>query len=139
MAQTSNYGLKQWESWERVTRGEVNGNLSIIDSHLKAASDTAKEKCRMASGKYTGDGTASQFISLGFPPKAVLVEQTNGVRAHTVDANCSGGLAVNEGPLEHERTGDEAVWLSGDGFFVSADGRTYLNASGNVCYYIAFG
>ena len=94
----------------------------------------------MASGKYTGDGTASQFISLGFPPKAVLVERINGVRPDNNTSACSGGLFVPSGPLLHDDspTPDTAAWISGNGFYVAGEGMTYLNAEGTVFYYTAF-
>ena len=73
MGQTSNYGLKQWESWERVTRGEVNELVGGVDAAVKAAYQLADGKASAVFGTYTANGQASQHINLGFSPRALIL------------------------------------------------------------------
>lgn len=87
MGQTANYGLKQWESWENLTRTGVNGALEGVDGALSTMSDvfnevltgitaTLGEKCALVTGAFTGtaaeDTMTEQTVSLGFAPKTVI-------------------------------------------------------------------
>ena len=63
---TSNYQLCQWEGTDKVLRTDFNGDNAKIDAALA-------EKAEVVFGTYTGDGTASRVISLGFTPEAVYL------------------------------------------------------------------
>ena len=82
MGQTSNYGLKQWESWEQVKRGEVNGVVSGVDTALAGLE---ADKAELVTGSYTGDGAGTQAVSLGFRPRAVLVVSYSGLNTDVLD------------------------------------------------------
>ena len=101
--QTSNYGLNQWAATDKVLREEFNQDNAKIDTALaqeKAAREEAvaaeaqtrqaaiqgEQTARTAAiaalaatvpkiavGTYTGNGAATQTISLGLTPKAVLM------------------------------------------------------------------
>ena len=47
-------------------------------------------------GTYTGDGTDSRLISLGFQPKALLVMREEGYSARPYTDDYYGGLACRE-------------------------------------------
>ena len=69
MGQTTNYGLKQWESWERVKRGEVNGVIAALDALIGG-------KSALMAGSYTGTAesidTTLQTVELPCVPVAIL-------------------------------------------------------------------
>ena len=76
-SQTSNYKLNQWAASDKFLRTEFNSDNSKIDAALKALAsrDTALDgaKCELVMGSYTGDGTDSREIALGFRPSMVLI------------------------------------------------------------------
>lgn len=65
---TANYGLHVWEPEDDFSREEINENFGALDS----------KAVQMVFGSYTGNGQGSQFISLGFTPRAVLVIPRDG-------------------------------------------------------------
>ena len=81
--------------------GKAEQTALTAEATAREAADDALDtelakKCEVYAGTYTGDGTASRTISLGFTPKAVLVMNTNG---QTTDSyRYSGGLAVTGQP-----------------------------------------
>ena len=95
--QTANYQLNQWEAEDKVLRTEFNADNAKIDAALAAIP-------KIVTGIYTGDGSASRFIDLGFTPKAVFVCTQSGL---TYSPNASGhvfgGLAVAEEKIYLER------------------------------------
>ena len=137
MGQTNNYGLKQWESWERVTRGEVNGNFSAIDSQLKEVSGTAEEKCQMVYGTYTGDGSTNRKLSLPIQPKVVLLESKDGIRQHDRYQFLRGGLALSGSPVKYSDNENNALRISGSSFYVTQEDTYMLNETGQVYHYFA--
>ena len=110
-------------------------------SALESLSDTVELKCRMKTGKYTGNGSAegdSQTISVGFPIQAVLVEQRAGCRSDSATTRSLGGLAIKGTSLSN---GEPLVVISGDSFTVYTWGRYVgdLNGSGVTYLYAAWG
>ena len=49
MNYTTNYNLPQWEEADRVTRGDVNNAMAVIDAAIANAGN-----CRIVWGSYTG-------------------------------------------------------------------------------------
>ena len=164
---TENYGLCQWEAADSFIRTEFNGDNQKVDAALhalevgkadraaltalttevgkKAAqsavtalSSAVEDRCRMKAGTYAGDGAESQYISVGFPVKAVLVENESGSRNSSHNAGSKGGLAVAGGPLTN---GAVLVKVSGSGFYVYTAGEYQgsFNGSGVTYYYVAWG
>ena len=97
-------------------------------------------------GSYTGNGSESRFISLGFTPKAVLVVGQDGSTHYNEGhAYHYGGLAITGGPSK-TRDGLTVLSVEHNGFTVyyQSGGSNWLsyahsNSSGRVYYYIAIG
>ena len=74
---------------------------SKIDAALKAlaSKDTAldSDKCGVTAGVYTGDGSMSRTITLGFRPAVILLLTEIGIMR--VNDISYGGLAMAEHPL----------------------------------------
>ena len=87
---TPNYGLHQWEPGDNFLRTDFNQDFAKIDTAIKAletATDAKVEgrgspeqlaqalsvKLEAVLGSYTGDGSSSQQIVLGYEPKFVAV------------------------------------------------------------------
>ena len=141
--QTANYQLNQWEPTDQVLRTDFNADNAKLDAALAekaevetvsalqtavaakaeqtalaalAARVTALEaRPYIVTGTYTGDGTASQFIFLGFTPKALLV--VGAWSAMSRDNSYYGGLAL-EGNPAGVRDGNETVVNILDGGFM---------------------
>ena len=121
---TSNYQLCQWEGTDKVLRTDFNGDNAKIDAALA-------EKAEVVFGTYTGDGTATRTIDLGFTPKAVLLEHPSGMRM-TNNNIAFGGLAL----LNFPANGFQIVE---GGFSVRYNsGYVHTNNSGTVYHYLAF-
>ena len=86
---TTNYQLHKWEADDDFLRSEFNENFAKLD-----------EAARVVVGAYTGDGSASRFISLGFTPKAVFVLPKDG--QIVTEHGYYGGLALPENPVTAE-------------------------------------
>ena len=124
---TPNYGLHQWVPEDDFLRTDFNEDLSKLDTALGA-------KCEMCHGAYVGDGADSQFISLGFTPKAVLVAYLGNYREHY------GGLAVEGYPAT---LANQPILATEEGgmrvYRVSIGGSSAnLNYQGTSYFYLAF-
>ncbi|MBM6927426.1 hypothetical protein [Pseudoflavonifractor phocaeensis] len=150
---TANYGLHQWVPEDNFQRTDFNTDLSKIDAGLKtaqdtadgaasaasaaqsaadAAQDTADEKSFVTSGRYTGNGSDSRTISLGFQPRAVLVECRNGNRLGTF----CGGLAVTGSPC-YLTDIYGGLTLTTTGFTVRSNSGSCTNDSNTTYHYLA--
>ena len=131
---TSNYQLCQWEGTDKVLRTDFNGDNAKIDAALA-------EKAEVVFGTYTGDGTASRVISLGFTPKAVYLCGGGG-EAFTAagTAYLTGGFFFGGCPLQYN--GYTAASVVDGGFQVGVITGSYTivrtNLSGKVYAYFAF-
>ena len=134
--QTANYQLNQWEAEDKVLRTEFNEDNQKIDAALGAL---AKAVPRTATGTYTGDGTESRFIDLGFAPKAVYVSAQAGNTYASAGSGHYGGLALAGHPvqvnqylvLEIEGTGIRVHFSRTEYFGI------YSNGANTVYYYAA--
>ena len=89
-AYTTNYQLHQWEASDDFLRTDFNEDFAKIDTAIKGVETGANTalalkadagttqtalaaKAEIAVGAYTGDGTESRTITLGFQPKALLL------------------------------------------------------------------
>ena len=89
----------------------------------RQATDAAvAQKCEAYFGQYTGDGAASQFIDLGFTPKAVLVFQEYGSTGF--GSSYQGGLAFPEHPVRVVSGGKELLILK-----IEKNGFSVYNAT----------
>ena len=126
---TEHYGLHQWESSDDFLRTDFNADHALIDEAL-AGLDTAKPELVM--GTYTGDGLNSQYIELGFTPKAVLVISDRG------DVSAYGGLALPDKAV-YESHSQKVLEITGTGFTAYGAGSSWAkgNSSGSVFHYLA--
>ena len=142
--QTTYYGLRRWGGRDLIDLEEVNGNFDGLDEALHegltglegALEELDGRKPDLSAGAYTGDGAASQFISLGFTPKAVLVVPANGNMT-----NLNGGLAVTGCPAAYSTYNMLAVEEGGFRAYyrsISASNVISLNSTGTH-YYLALG
>ena len=158
---TPNFNLCQWEATDKVLRTDFNQDNQKIDAAL-SAHDTAlagkvssgelaalaqrttalASRPALVTGTYTGDGTASRTISLGFTPKAVLVMPATG---HMSDAYLGyryGGLALDQSPVTtswSSEAGDPVLNITEGGFQVYYDHSEdiFSNQEDTLYHYIA--
>ena len=136
--QTENFGLSQWAAEDQVIRTEFNEDNAKIDAVLAEISSALS---KIVTGTYTGNGTDSRTISLGFAPKAVYVCHQSG---KLYDGNGNyyfGGLALKGHPAKPEG-GPATVELVSGGFKVNysmsnTKARIMTNAAGYVFHYLA--
>ena len=148
---TSSYQLCQWESGDKVLRTDFNADNQKIDAALGAMATKTElaHKAQLVTGTYTGDGTASRIISLGFRPKAVLLFPEDGITCFFYcDLNhydCYGGLILDGHPLRlhNNRCNIVCAEITDSGFSVtfyqdqSKAANIVTNLEGKVFHYIA--
>ena len=80
--ETTNYRLRLLDLADGIARQELNANFTQTDSLLKtldnAINGVDSRKPELALGSYTGDGTASRTVQLGFTPKALILASAEG-------------------------------------------------------------
>ena len=117
---------------ENAARSEAStrssGDLNL-QNQINAHTTQLEAKCEVVFGSYSGNGQASQFISLGFSPKAIIVAQSDGtmingnrIQGGFVLPGASGGVAI-------EGLGFRALY---------SDDRYWTNVYNRQYYYIAF-
>ena len=114
----------------------VDSQVAALEARIAAL----ESRVDVATGTYTGDGAASKYISVGFVPRAVLVEHDYGCRGNNRASSISGGLAVSGSPLYGSANGwsANAVRISGSGFYVSGETGSFTNLSEQKYHYVAF-
>ena len=92
---------------------------------LEALSKKLASMPCLVTGTYTGDGTDSRLISLGFQPKALLVMREEGYSARPYTDDYYGGLALPGKPvcLQTSYGTDYILTIESKGF------RVYYNNS----------
>lgn len=112
---TEHFSLNQWQADDQVKRTDFNEDNAKIDAALNDLSGGLAKKATTAvlealskklasmpclvTGTYTGDGTDSRLISLGFQPKALLVMREEGYSARPYTDDYYGGLALPGKPV----------------------------------------
>lgn len=163
MKYTTNYSLSQYDATDRVTRSTFNSDNSKIDAAIKNAANAAATaqstantaasaaataqtaangKSAIVVGTYTGNGAASQYISLGFAPKAVLVLYGGAAINEYIASgrHLYGGLALPNSPAQFSNR--TVLSISGNGFYVyfNQTESSFLlksNANSVVYHYLA--
>ena len=145
--QTSNYGLNQWAATDKVLREEFNQDNAKIDTALAGL---AQQITKISFGTYTGNSNnaegGSQFISLGFTPKAVYVCTNYGATYHSSNVDIIyGGLALKESPVKTPNGGyfkvleiEEGGFRVYYGWYSSSSSAPYTNFKGQLYHYVAF-
>ena len=167
MAQTEHYQLPLRESYDRPTHTGFNENQQRLDQILESLNTAIQEKQTNLNnavstlntaiaqkadqssvtsleqrpdaifGTYTGNGTSSRNIHLGFRPKAVLLECASGQR-FVSGSGTFGGLAISGYRME-SNSGSVIFEVTNSGFYVYfSSGTSFTNYSGMRYHYIAF-
>ena len=133
---TANYGLHQWVPGDNFLRTDFNTDFQKIDAGIAAALAASTDKSTVVVGQYSGNGRVDRAISLGFQPKAVLLEERMGTRGNVGQVRA--GLALQGAPLA-TREGGAAATVTEDGFLVSYNDAVGLltNTSGTTYHYLA--
>lgn len=110
---------------EAGTRASADTNLQ---NQINAHTTQIAAKCELYFGSYTGDGTSSRLISLGFAPKAIICAQSDG---QILDGN-----RILGGIVFPDSTG--GLVIEGNGFRVRYSSDQYWNNSnGRKFYFLA--
>ena len=119
---TPTYQLNQWGPGDSFLRTDFNEDNAKIDAAIAT-------KTEAVFGVYQGNGEYEQYVDLGFPPKAVLLETKDGFRG---DNMYSGGLVLPGRPLA-----TNVAVIDGNGFWLR---KCYsgVTLTGGTVYYIAF-
>ena len=161
---TPNYGLHQWVPEDQFLRTDFNEDFKKIDtalgekadqssmsssissiqssmnsqlSSIKARLTALEKRPEVVIGTYTGDGAETRFINLGFTPKAVLLEESSGMRVSS-DGTRNGGLALQDSSVG-ALGGRIALQVVTGGFQVSyIAGYVATNRNNNIYRYLAF-
>ena len=116
---STNYKLHQWEATDDFLRTEFNENFGTLDTAVRNL---------LIAGSYTGSGTDTRTISLGFTPRLVFVitEQAD-IREGSYTY---GGIALKGQP-------GRAVAVVEGGFSVRyfVGGNYVLSSNGDNCKY----
>ena len=151
---TQNYKLNQWEASDDFLRSDFNEDNAKIEAAL-TAHDTAlakkaeensvasrianlntavSTKAELRFGTYTGDGTASRTISLGFTPKWILVFDQRGRGGY--QGISYGGLAAPGFPVKNGAGNTLEVVTNGIKVVYSPDEYQNTNENNMVYHYL---
>ena len=155
---TEHFSLNQWQADDQVKRTDFNEDNAKIDAALNDLSGGLAEKATTAAletvskklaampclvtGTYTGDGTDSRLISLGFQPKALLVMIEEGYSARPYTDDHYGGLALPGKPvcLQTSYGTNYILTIESKGFRVYYNRDRYIlsNQKDTNYYYLAW-
>ena len=96
--------LQEWIPNNKSTFKKFRDWINQVVSIINTQENTMTNKTEVIFGTYTGDGTASRFINLGFTPVAVEVYTHNGKQAGAtggLNNSYFGGLALNGYPCRN--------------------------------------
>ena len=131
---------------EAAARQSADSALStrMTSAESKLSTHTAQiaQKCEMYFGVYTGNGADSQFINLGFTPKAVLVlEHGARIYNHGGKGDSYGGLAMTGHPVSLSDLTVLQIETNGFRVFAGWDSsrifQSRANYQGSAFYYLA--
>ena len=148
---TQNYGLHQWAPGDQFRRTDFNEDFLKLDtalgqkaeasstsssiSSINSAIDALEGRVQVVVGQYTGSGTLPRTISLGFTPRAVLLEHQSGERID--GSSVFGGLFSPDMPLVNE-SHTYAEVVTGGFRLNNIQYYNQLNVSGARYTYLAF-
>ena len=122
---------------EQTSLDTVDNRLAAAESTLQTQANQIAQRCQIYIGTYTGDGTESKTISLGFRPKAVIV-YCEGYIGYN-DGRIQGGLILDGTPLTFSSSYQPAAEITSNGFTVrSNDQRHQMNINQVFYSYLAF-
>lgn len=117
----------------KINAKAEQSDMTALQTTVSSHTTQIAQKCEIYAGAYTGTGSGTQDIELGFRPKAVLVLR-RGVETGST-SSMYGGLAVDGADVGSETS--PAVLILDTGFRVGYRGNAVTNYS-YVYHYIAF-
>ena len=119
----------------------LQGGQSALQQALTTAQNSLQQaingvdgsKAEIVTGVYQGDGTEQRDITLGFAPKALLIECQNGERSCGGFQYIYGGLALPSHGLS--RGSDKAAEVIANGFRLYGSGM--VNSNNLTYFYLA--
>lgn len=147
---TQHLGLNSYIGTDKPKRTDFNGDNERIDAAIYEHTAnggihvTAAEKqlwnAPFVPGSYTGDGTASRTVALGFTPRVVLAAAAG---CSPIGANTNAEVLIRSG-FATALGGTKGIEITQNGFIVKnaaympPDGETpKLNVNGTVYVYLA--
>ena len=122
---------------EQTSLDTVDNRLAAAESTLQTQANQIAQRCQIYIGTYTGDGTESKTISLGFRPKAVIV-YCEGYIGYN-DGRIQGGLILDGTPMTFSSAYQPAAEIISSGFIVRRnDQRHQMNINQVFYSYLAF-
>ena len=153
---TEHLNLHSWVGNDPFRMNEFNENFAAIDAAVNTKAERSalstlqqtvgslqNSAAQMVYGSYTGNGSGSQTISLGFAPRAVYVCRQDGsthYNSNGFNFYC-GGLALAGIPLKADGSTVLATIASGFRAYQNTSSTATLieaNQNGVVYHYIAF-
>lgn len=141
-SQTTNYALPQWSKSDRIQMSDFNTAMSTIDAALA-------EKSAVVFGTYTGNGAASQAVSLPFAAKFVCVWPIEGERCNSINDVWSARATASTPQTLGYDSHVPCLSIAASGFTVyyrtgvqtrnSSDAKVYTNYGDEAYAYIAIG
>ena len=111
----------------------VQAGVTALQTTVSGHTAQLAQKCEIYAGTYTGTGSGTQDILLGFRPKAVLVLK-RGVETGST-GSMSGGLAVDGADVGSQSI--PGIFILDTGFRVAYMGNAVTNLD-TTYHYIAF-
>ena len=87
-------------------------------------------------GTYTGDGTSSKFINLGYTPEFILVFKNGAFTS--LSRNAYGGLCLRNSPATDMDSAQNVLEIIDGGFNVYLSGTSASNQPNSLYNYIAY-
>ena len=146
MNQTTNFGLNQWNSTDRIQMEDFNADNAKIDAALAGAGN-----CKIAAGSYTGTGTSGSWanansLTFDFVPKLVIIkDNSNYHQAGIFIWNCNADV------LSSNSTYTATFYMTGNGvpmvkyegnsmsWFSNNNAIKQMNDSGKTYRWVAVG
>ena len=132
MNQTTNFGLNQWSSTDRIQMEDFNADTAQIDAALAGAGN-----CKVVTGSYVGTGThgSSNRNTLTFDGTPILVIVA-GSRGFTALQGATGTASLSAGG--GEPYGVSLVWGTNSlSWYAGNNADLQCNTSGATYYYCA--
>ncbi len=132
---------------EQAVAAEATARAAAVtaeqNARAAAISTLTTAKAELVVGAYTGDGTESRTISLGFTPRAVLLVTNYGRMYYNLSNSkaVEGGLFLPNHPLKADTGSVGDPGIAGEivtgGFKVTSRSYSRTNHSNTTYYYIA--
>ena len=140
MQHTATYQFPLPECYERPSLAVVRETSQQMEtallSHTAVLNTLDRDKAEIVTGTYTGNGSANRKITLGFTPKAVLIESESGERLCGGYSYIYGGLTLQGYPLCRGSTSKGAEITEG-GFLLYAGSSSMTNSTNMTFFYLA--